>query len=713
MEKELLELDRQLFDKRRRDGTACVLIHGQPGVGKSHLVRQYVHRNRKKFSGGIFWVPAKLREEIAQAFWTIYQKVVARDLPEASAGPIADQTSWVEGVKAWFEARHEWLMVFDGIVVDKDEDATALQGFIPDSRHSSIIYISLAKSIESRQRLLRPYPIKVVALKEDDARKLLFMQLHIKKPTEAENKSATELVRKLGGLPLAINAICHRLADTNEPLTRYSIKSYSADPKLRNTYAKILDELRERGHVEAWNLIHILGFFGQHIPMEMVHLGLRALRNRSVNIRASEGDGKPDINTTIGILRRYALIERNEPDDKESISSRRDSLVKPEPIDMLKLHSVVQNFCCDSLHDRKSLAQWLGYAVDVFIYSYRQADIRIKQKPDPGRVSDYRHYLVHGRRLREHSLHYESRTSSLQDVRTDLESVLNLIEEEIRIREANSSQESMSKRGEQISIFDRTSSSSESGPSIPDVRTPTHDRYQPAPLPLPGQNRYGFDADQPSVDSPASFRTASPYGEPRIVANSPRMLLLPYPDDGYESELEHLYHQPALEMQKIPSDSATVRPPRPPQPVQEIQSPPGDEWQVVPPSKKVKPPKAARHPRRDLGSFRPTLARPKLDKQAATGSVARHVQEGPEASEQPSRSTSDAIAKLFEVQQRTPPHPVAEAGNRSGSVGPLPHHPFSPHGNLHMRMYFRGRRTNVPRSPTPISPLRATTHRRC
>lgn len=680
MEKELQQLDRHLFDKRRRDGTACVLIHGQPGVGKSHLVREYIFRNRRKYSGGTFWIPAKLREEIDHAFWTIHEKVVVRESLEAGMGWSPSETSWVESVKSWFEARHEWLIVFDGINVDKDEDATALQAFIPDSQNSSIIYISRAKSIESKQRLLRPYPIRVVPLKEDNARKLLFQELGIKKPTEPEIKRATELVNKIGGLPLVISAISHRLADTKEPLTKYNIKSYSADPKIGGTYNKILDELQERGHVEAWNLIHILCFFAQHIPMEMINLGLRALRSPSVNVKTSEGDGKPDINITIGILRRYALIERNEIDDRESMSLSRDSLVEPEPIDMLKIHSVVQNFCCDSLHDQNAVSYWLGVAVSLFSYSYRQADIRIKQKPDPGRVSDYRYYLVHGRRLRDHSIHYESRAHSLESLRTELDQVLEKIAKEIRIREPTSSQESVSQGAHQISIFDRTSSSSESGPSIHDeVRTPNPDGYRPVPPPLIGQNKYGFDVDGPSIDSPASLHSMSSYAGPRIVANSPRPLLPPYPDDGYESDLEHLYNQSALEMQKNPSDSTTARPPPPPPTTEEMPGHNEDDWQIVSLSKRLKAMKPTNRPRRDLGSFRPTitstLARPKLDRKTVTGSVARSAQNPGEGSAPHSRRASDAFAALVEVQQRTPPQ---SSGGAGGGNFFWQHRPSSP-----------------------------------
>lgn len=636
MEKELRELDRCLFDRRRREGTACVLLHGQPGGGKSHLARQYVHKHRKKFPGGIFWVQAKLKEEIQQAFWNIHQKAVMRELAEECVKVNGDERSWVGSVKAWFEARHEWLIVFDGLVVDKEEDATDLQRFIPDSKNSSIIYVSRAKSLESRQRLLRPFAIRVPPLKEADARRLLFKELHIKKPSEAETKSATELVRKIGGLPLAINAISHRLADTHEPLAKYNLKSYSADPRVGGTYNKILDDLQRLGHMEAWNLINILCFFGQHIPVEMLCLGLKALRSYPIEVKSTEDDRAPDINTTFSILMRYALIERNEPDDKDNTSSSRDSLVGPEPIDMLKVHSVVQKFCCDSLNERKLLPEWLEYAARLFAYSYKQADVKIKQISDTGRVSDYRYYLVHGRRLLDNCTVYGSKDQPLKEIREELEPILGVIDEEIRTREPSSSQERVSRDVFQISIFDRTSSSSESGPSILEARTPDH---RPTPLPLAGQNLYGLAIDKPSIDSPASLRTVSSYAGPRIVANSPELghLHPQFDDDGYQSDREGPF-SPSL-MQKNPSE-ATARP------TSSLMS--HDEgWQVVPSTKKSR----KLRPRRDLGSYRPSPAVVEVNTKSAFGSVSGRIQR----SRKQTMDSNNAVTALAQVHERSSP----------------------------------------------------------
>ena len=638
LEKEYNDLDKRLFGKRRHEETTCVLLYGQPGGGKSHLARQYVNKNRTKFPGGIFWVPARSGPERDHAFSNIKQKVISTDSPESCDGANCD--NFVQIVKAWFEGRHEWLIVFDGITAEEDQDATDLANFIPNSNNSSIIYISRARNLEMSDRLLRPSPIKVGPLKEDDAKKLLFKELHIKKPSEAENRKATELVRKVNGLPLAIIAISRRLADTHEPLPKYKL-STSADPTIEETYNTILDDMRRRGHEEAWTLINILCWFAQDLPFEMVNLGLRFLKADGIEVRARDGTGKPDIDNTIATVMKYALIERNEPDDRDSVSSNRDSLNEPEPIDMLKLHSVVQDFCCESQNRQGLLPQYLGHAVTLFLHSYREAHRRIKQKSERGRISDYRYYETHGKWLWNQTKRYESKTQSLESIKSKLSSELHKISEEIRRREPGSSQESLQNGIFQISIFDRTSSSSDSGPIGP----PTPN-YRPAPPPLANENNFGFPIDK-AIDSPASFGTASPGLRPKILSTSPR--LPSYEDDGYESDRSGGHRK--TPMQRDFSEH-TARPPSPPRrsraPTTESH---GGEWHVVRNSRKQ--PRG----RRDLGSFRPTPAKAQVNRQIVTGSIPRST-----GRKENRRGSSPAFRALERVQSRSPPS-SAKAGS--------------------------------------------------
>ncbi|KAL8698581.1 MAG: hypothetical protein Q9224_001786 [Gallowayella concinna] len=630
MEKELQDLDRRLFDKRRHDGTACVLLHGQPGGGKSHLARQYVNKNRKKFIGGVFWIISHSKEERDQAYEAIFQKAVARESPDANTRLKESGSSFIESVKEWFESRQEWLIVFDGVTLESDADVTELAKFVPDSRNSSLIYVSRQSNLAIKQRLLRPSAIRVPVLKVDDARKLLFKELSIKKPSEVEIKHATKLVKQIECLPLVINAISHQISITHEPLVRYSVKSFSAYSKLDGTYTQILDDMQRLGYMNAWNLISILAFYGQHVPVEMLHLGVPAIQD--VEIRSSEGGGKPDLNVTFGILMRHALLERNEPELETS--SSRDSLVEPEPIDMLKIkssHGVVQSFCRDSLDAKSLLPEWLQHATQLLERSFHAADSKIKQKEQTARV--------HCRRLYEHARHYENKWQSLAPIRAVLEPLLEAIECEIQSLEPGSSQESVNKIC-QVSIFDRTTSSSDSGPSDPSIneaRTP----HRPSPLPLAHETLWGMDIRKPSLESPASIGSAR---GPRIVGTSPYHGF--YDDFGYESDRE----TPRFGSHPM-RKNMSERTERPQVSVTDDRSQEEDGWQIVAPNRRGRKPRDGR----DLGShhsFRPTPARAtqaEVDRKSATGTVTRRTERR--------QDSSDARRALSEVHSRSPTPP--------------------------------------------------------
>ena len=171
---------------------------------------------------------------------------------------------------------------------------------------------------------------------------------------------------------------------------------------------------------------------------------------------------------------RHTLIERNEPDDDSSLSGSRDSLVDPEPIDMLKMHTVIQRFCSDSLNASKRLPAWLNHACQLFICSYHEADTRIRSRHEPARVSDYRQYSIHGEQLRQHTVNYASKKQPLLSIRLQLDNTLADVRERIRSMEPRSSQESVVQKEFQCSIFDRTNTSSSSSNSQTDGSSPVH-----------------------------------------------------------------------------------------------------------------------------------------------------------------------------------------------------------------------------------------------
>ena len=143
MKKQLVDLDERLFDiQARQTGTAAVVLHGPAGSGKSHLARQYLYRHRSRFKGGIFWINARIKDEMHRDLWQIAQKFVARDSPSTRIDPSGNGREYVSAVREWFSNRSEWLIVVDGVALDNRVQAEEIQKMIPDSKNSSLIYTS-------------------------------------------------------------------------------------------------------------------------------------------------------------------------------------------------------------------------------------------------------------------------------------------------------------------------------------------------------------------------------------------------------------------------------------------------------------------------------------------------------------------------------------------------------------------------------------------
>ena len=509
MKKELKKLDSYLFNKTvRATRSACVLLWCLPGGGKSYLARQYVFGNRHKFPGGVFWVQASSKAEIWEGFWNIAEKSALNSLQNPrTLHDEAEKADFVKAIKDWFEERHGWLLVFDGLTIDYDDQLTDMEKFIPSSSDSAIILTSVNRNLEGSKRLLYPKAIQIKPLDEAEAVKMLFEELKVRHPGEEEKQKALEIVRRTECLPLWIHAKGRHIKTLGlaDSILRYHFKS-SPDKKIKDTYRDIFEDIITYGHKPARDLINVLCFFARHIPYEMVHFGTKAFAKRGIEIKeARDNDSEPDLSATISTLLRYALVDRNtEPDPFISEKERGSMTGTVGTIDMLKVHSVVQAFCIDDLRSVDDLVFWLELAVKVFQRSYYEANNKIKANVKTGLVSDYRQYEVNGKQLMDHLDHYAPRKGNerLLEVRASLQKTLNAIGEEIQKRTPNVSQEAIAAGS---SIFDRGSSTSstgpETGPETPELSALSI---------IPTYTTMLIDHDRMHLESPASIGTDSP-----------------------------------------------------------------------------------------------------------------------------------------------------------------------------------------------------------
>jgi hypothetical protein len=530
-----------LFDKKRRaEGTSAVLLQCLPGGGKSCLAREYVYTHLDDFPGGVFWVRAKSYEQLEAGFWDIACKVVMKPSnKDGNDATFRDPQQFISMVHDWFGANHEWLLVLDGIHFDHSEE---LRKFIPDSKNSGMIYTSTERSVGGDHHFMNPQVIRLPLLSAREAQELFLLELDKKNPTQNDLKHSMELVQRMDFLPLVIHAVAQRLKATEEPLAKFA-RAYATGPKLRDldTYRAVVDQLNTAGAIEALNLINILCFFSQHIPFEMIVLGLKTL---DVPVKAYEYATGRTLNNSIKILNQFALVDRSEQapiHSSRSSKSSRDFLA--DDVDVIRLHSVVQDFFTDLLRGENQLPQWLKRAVDLFCRSYSTANARINNKTNAGLVGDYRSYEIHGKRLLQHLSRNEKKSSTLKVVREALEPTLKDIQEEIERRTRESSQEIAQGRPDtfQTSIFDRTSSSSDTGPETPlglDKNS--------------GVSTWGTEHDKSQFESPLSMTNE---GFPHIQDMPGSFPELPTIEDrGYDSGRED-----AMTMTARPSQR-TARP---------------------------------------------------------------------------------------------------------------------------------------------------------
>ncbi|KAL4897102.1 hypothetical protein BDV59DRAFT_198528 [Aspergillus ambiguus] len=709
MEKELDILHTRLYRARKRPNRlVAVLISGVRGSGKSHLARQYVWTNRDCYPGGIFWADAKSLESTYKCFWDIALGISQHyhdfHLPESSRSH-----GFVEIVRNWFQSHDGWLMVFDGLSFSSDEDLNNFKQFLPFKEKSSIIYTSVDKTLSRKQRLYEPYCLKMPPLEVKDACKLLFKDLNIKSPTPQEIRKATELVKHYECLPLAVHAMGHHLNNIAKPLEKYHIDSHLTDKKLAEPFLSIMHDLYRQEYFEALNLINLLSFLGHEVPVGLISFGRASLEAWNVQILTSAGPGEhPDIDTTLGILIRYGLIERvadryalqaqaqplSPRSEKESILDMK--AVAPElsesqtessqdaglsiyanssSIDRIKIHSVVQGFCRDELkimdeemrtkpapavktmdEEMRKPAEigrfyeaWLVVATRVFCTSYENAQNRMKVSGH-GLVQDFREYETHASRLADHfpkrsHHHHHHESKIVREARENLRQVRRSISNEIERISPSSSQESIRKHR---SVFDRSSSCSSS--SIPDTNTPEDGPSR--------QLTWDLNEVAPEVE------VESPQEMPRVPPSFKFSLrpFLPhiFRDSSIEKEIGYWTDNESEKtfprISPVPSQTShgTERPrPRSSQ----ASSPPhqsdDQDWQVVKPKPKLVKEKRPwkQRPRFPRNIRRPKLAAPILKVETAPG---RSASSG-DIEGQSRRGSLSAEEALIAVHKGSPP----------------------------------------------------------
>ncbi|KAJ6260258.1 LOW QUALITY PROTEIN: hypothetical protein Dda_4482 [Drechslerella dactyloides] len=222
---DVLEALRQILDPIKASWNRRALLYGLGGVGKTKVALEYTNRFKDQYDA-IFWITADAPEKMSEAFLQVSRRL---GLTAATEGEEAfediDATNAKSKVKEWLQQNPcRWLLIFDNV-----DDPDILEDAIPATTAGAII---LTAKDSSAGDIIGADSVHVKSFDLDDGLDALKSLLKQNITSPEDNMLATELVRELGGLPLAIAQISGYINQQ-----RYSLKEFL--PLYRKNIAKI------------------------------------------------------------------------------------------------------------------------------------------------------------------------------------------------------------------------------------------------------------------------------------------------------------------------------------------------------------------------------------------------------------------------------------------------------------------------------------------
>ncbi|MBW4698755.1 MAG: tetratricopeptide repeat protein [Aphanocapsa lilacina HA4352-LM1] len=204
------------LNKLLREGTK-VALSGMPGVGKTQIAAEYVHRYREHYRA-VFWLRAQTISELVAGFVDL---ALLLELPLRDEG---NQAEVLAAVKRRLTREGSWLLVVDNV-----DDLEMVLPQLPNNPSGRVLLTTRATTTGLLRR------VEVPALETENGALLLLRrakiieaQATLEDVRPEELCIAEEVSREVGGLPLALDQAGAYIEETRASLQKY-LRRYRQD----------------------------------------------------------------------------------------------------------------------------------------------------------------------------------------------------------------------------------------------------------------------------------------------------------------------------------------------------------------------------------------------------------------------------------------------------------------------------------------------------
>ena len=214
-ETEIEEIEVQL--KNTKTGCSESAICGLGGIGKTSLAVEFLWRQKEKYPGGIFWISGENNNLFQSSFSEMARQVGTFD---------KDFSNSLSRTLDWLGKREKlWCLVVDNLdELEMSHDLRKLlTGHWKQAARGHIIITTRREATEIGEQagIGEGFCIELKCLTEEEG--VLFLRM--RSGTTEEGSDVRELVRELGGLPLALDQAAAYIRSLRQPIKEY-LKKY-------------------------------------------------------------------------------------------------------------------------------------------------------------------------------------------------------------------------------------------------------------------------------------------------------------------------------------------------------------------------------------------------------------------------------------------------------------------------------------------------------